>query len=93
MAVVVVGGVGKDAIVATAINRRHSQRRRHRHRRLNPTAAAIDNDRYRRCRRSPSPLQHSRRRQLPEASGLFSSPTAAMVVIVDRSGGRWRPRR
>jgi hypothetical protein len=45
MAVVVVGGVGKDAIVAAAINRRHSRRCRHGHRRLNPTAAAIDNDR------------------------------------------------
>jgi hypothetical protein len=49
MAVIVVGGVGKDAIVAAAINRRHSRQRRHWRHWLNPTAAAADNDRYRRC--------------------------------------------
>ncbi len=69
MAVVVVGGVGKDAIVAAAINRRCSRCHRHRRRRLNPTAAAIDNDHYHRRRRSPLPLPHSRRRR-PGISGV-----------------------
>jgi hypothetical protein len=56
MAVIVVGGVGKDAIVATAINFCHSQRRRHWCRWLNPTAAAVNNNRYCRRQRLPSPL-------------------------------------
>jgi hypothetical protein len=47
MVVFVMGGISKDAIVAAAINRRHSRRCRHRRRRLNPTAAAMDNDCYR----------------------------------------------
>jgi hypothetical protein len=87
MAAVVVGGVGKDAIVAAAINRRHSQQCRHQRRRLNLTAAAIDNKRYCRRQQSPSPLPYSGRRRSPEASGHCLSSTAAMAVIVDRSGG------
>jgi hypothetical protein len=50
MVVIVVIAGGKDAIVAAAINHRHSQR--HRHLRwywLNPNTAAINNDRYHRC--------------------------------------------
>jgi hypothetical protein len=54
MAVIVVGGVGKDAIIAAAINRRHSQQRHHWSRRLNPTTATIDNERY--CHRKLLPL-------------------------------------
>ncbi len=54
MAVVVVGGGGKDAIVAAAINCCHSQRCHHQHPWLNPTTAAIDNDRY--CRHQQRPL-------------------------------------
>ncbi len=91
--VVVVGGVGKDAIVPAAINPRHSRQRRHRRHRLNPTAAAIDNNRYCRHQRLPLPLPHSRQRQPPEASGHCLSSMAAMVVIVNGSSGRWRPRR
>jgi hypothetical protein len=87
MAVVNVGGVGKVTIIATAINRRHSQQRRHRRRRLNPTAAAVDNDHYHRRQQLPSPLPHSRRRSLPEASGCCLSSTAEMTVILDGSGG------
>jgi hypothetical protein len=48
MAVVVVGGIGKDAIIAAAINRRHRRQCRHQRRWLNPTTAAVDNDCYRR---------------------------------------------
>jgi hypothetical protein len=46
MAVIVMGGIIKDAIVASAINHCHSQRCHHWRRWLNPTAAAINNDRY-----------------------------------------------
>jgi hypothetical protein len=46
MAVIVVGGVGKDTIVAATINHRHSPQCRRGHRWLNPTATAINNDRY-----------------------------------------------
>jgi hypothetical protein len=46
--IVVIAG-GKEAIVAAAINRCHSQRCRHWSRQLNPIVASIDNDCYR-CR-------------------------------------------
>jgi hypothetical protein len=39
---------GKDAIVAAAINCRHSQQCCHQSRQINPIVAAIDNNRY--CR-------------------------------------------
>jgi hypothetical protein len=86
MAVIVVGGIGKKAIVASTINHCHSQQRRHWHCRLNPTAPPIDNNRYRRHQRSPSLLPHSQQQQLPEASGRCLLLTAAMAVIVDGSG-------
>jgi hypothetical protein len=92
MAVIVMGGVGKDAIVTAAINRRHSWQCCHRRRWLNPTAATVDDDRYRCRQQSPLPLPHSQQQQPPEASGCCSSLTAAKVVIVDRSSGGWRPR-
>jgi hypothetical protein len=41
--VVIVEDGGKDAIDAAIINRHHCQRCRHW---LNPTTAAVDNDRY-----------------------------------------------
>jgi hypothetical protein len=92
MAVVVVGGVGKDAIVAAAINHCHSRQCQQRHHWLNPTATAVDNALIFRRRRPPLLLPHSQRQQPPEASGRCSSSTAAMAVIVDKRGGRWQPR-
>jgi hypothetical protein len=92
MAVVVVGGVGKDALVAAAINCPRSQQRHHWRRQLNPTAATIDNNRYRCRRQSPSLLPHSRQQQPPEASDCCLSSMAAMAVIVDRSGSQYQPR-
>jgi hypothetical protein len=92
IAVVVVGGGGKVAIIAAAINRRHSLRRCHWCRWLNPTTATNDNDRYRRCRQPPLPLPHSRRRQPSEASGRCSLLTAAMAVrcrTVEGERQRW----
>jgi hypothetical protein len=91
MVVVVVGGVGKYAIVAATINPRHSRRRRHRRRWLNPIAAVVNNECYCRRRQLPLLLPHSRQRRPPEASGCYSLLTAAMTVIVDGSGGRWQP--
>jgi hypothetical protein len=82
MAVVVVGGVVKDAIVVAAINHRHSWGRRHRHRWLNPTAATVNNDHYCRRQQSSLPLPHSWQRRPPEASGHYLS----MAVIVDGGG-------
>jgi hypothetical protein len=49
MALVVVQGAGKDAIVANAINRRNSQQHCHWSRQLNPNAAAVNNNRYCHC--------------------------------------------
>ena len=46
MAVVVVGRVCKDVIITAAINCCHSQQCHHWRRWLNPTAAAVDNDRW-----------------------------------------------
>ncbi len=88
-AVVVVGGGGKDAILAAAINHHHHQQCRHWHRWLNPTAAAVDNDRYRCRRQLPLPMPHSQWQGPPEASGHCLLSTAAMGVIVDRSGSQW----
>jgi hypothetical protein len=48
MVVIVVIAGGKDAKVAAAINRCHSQQHRHWSRWLNPIVAAINNDHY--CR-------------------------------------------
>jgi hypothetical protein len=59
MAVVVIGGISKDTIVAAAINCRHSQQCRLQYCWLNPTATAIDNDHYLRRQGLPSPLPHS----------------------------------
>jgi hypothetical protein len=44
--VIVMGGSGKDAIIAAAINQRHCQQCHHWRCQLNPTAAAINDDRY-----------------------------------------------
>jgi hypothetical protein len=41
MAVIFVGGIGKDAIIAAIINRHHSQQCHHWRRWLNPTTAAV----------------------------------------------------
>jgi hypothetical protein len=86
-AVIVVGGIGKDPIVAAAIYCRHSQQCRHWRRQLNLTTAAVNNDRYCRRQRLPSLLPHSWWRWPPEASGHCLLSTMAMVVILDGSSG------
>jgi hypothetical protein len=59
MAVVIVEGGGKGAIVTAAINCCHNQQHRHWSRRLNPTIAAIYNNQYCRRQQPPSPVPYS----------------------------------
>jgi hypothetical protein len=92
MVVIVMGGIGKDAIIDATINHHHSQWCHHWHCQLNPIAAAINNDCY--CCRQQLllPLPHSQQQWLPEASGCCLSLTVAMAVIVNGSGRWWQPR-
>ncbi len=46
MAVIIMGGGGKDTTVGAAINRNHSLRCRHQRYEFNPIAAAVDNNSY-----------------------------------------------
>jgi hypothetical protein len=46
MAVIIMGGSGKDAIIAATINHHHHKQCRHWCHWLNPIIAAINDDRY-----------------------------------------------
>ncbi len=85
-------GGGEDTVIAAAINcHRHRQQCHHWCHQLNPTTTSINNDCYCCCWQPPLPLPHSQWWQLPEASGWCLSLTAAMAVIINESGGQWRP--
>ncbi len=91
--VVVVGSSGKDTIITAAVNRRHPHQQHHHQRHwLNPTATAVNNDRYCRHWWPLLPMPHSQQQGMPEASGLCLSSMAAMAIIVDGSSGWWQPR-
>ncbi len=73
VAIVIVGGNGKDIIIAATINRCHW------HRWLNPTAAAFEDNHY--CHRQQPPST----KMSPEDSRCCLSLTTAMAVIVDQA--------